>query len=460
MVLGLWRAWSRHGDPAVCRVVIGGKGRRNEPEADRFCMAAMEASRRHHQRIPQLTLRFYDGQDPSLMRKAFDVIGSGCVFPMLYNDDVILPGIQRALGVDADEANSYHPLGCGEYMLACKSPSLLNFGWSAPKSVEAALRGGYDARGQALGPPCPPVGDDDPFDKIQENLRLQVEALTDLAAASHTSNNRVMGKECAFLLAGLLKDDCIRRGRSLLDGGVRYVGGCIMGHGFTNAADALHAIHQVVYRRRKAKLSDVLAALDADFEGYEELLRLVRNQAKYGNDDQEADGQVVELWRMMSEISAKAARKHGLDFLTISSVNPGGYFMGALCGATADGRRAGEPFAIGNAPTAGNDTHGLTALLNSLAKVDAANGGSASNIKLAKSLFSDNRAKLDTIFDVYWKRGGIQASVSVVDQEQLLDAMEHPQRYPHLLVRLGGWTARFVELEKTQQEEIIRRCIY
>ena len=460
LVDGLWRLWAKHGDPAVCRMTIGGRGRRNEANADRFCLAAMEATRRHHGRIPQLSLRLYEGQDPALEHKAFDVIGEGCVFPVLYNDDVIVPGVAKALRVPAEDAAEYQPLGCGEYMIGGKSPSLLNFGWSVPQSFTAALRGGVDETGRRLGPDCPPISDQSPFEQIEENLRAQVEFAADLAARCHAANNGVLGEQCAFLWASLLNDDCLSRGRSLMAGGVRYVGACIMGHGFTNAADALVAIRTLVFERRSVKMSELLTALEADFEGHETLLKQLTDQPKYGNDAPAPDAELVKLWNMMSDACDRAGQRHGLDFLTLSSVNPGGYQMGACCGATADGRRKGSPFAIGNAPTAGNDTRGLTALLNSLSKVDAANGGSVSNVKLAKSLFARNRPKLEALFDVYWKRGGIQASVSVVDQEQLRDAMAHPQRYPHLLVRLGGWTARFVELERDQQEEVIRRSIY
>jgi pyruvate-formate lyase len=459
-ILGLWRAWSKHGDPAVCRLVIGGKGRRNPDNADRFCAAALEATRRHHGRIPQVTLRFHAEQDPALMRRAFDVIGTGSVFPVLYNDDAIIPGVMRAMGLDETEAEAYHPLGCGEYMLGGRSPSLLNFGWSVPKSLESALRGGVDADGRPLGPSCPPIGDESSIEQLEANLREQIAFSAEMAARCHVRSREVLGSQCAYLLASLLTDDCVARGKSMMDGGARHPGACIMGHGFTNAADALHAIRRLIFEERSVRMSELLAALDADFQGHESLRRKLADVPKYGNDDDEADRELVELWRAMTDACMEAARRHGLAFLTVSSVNPGGYHMGALCGATADGRRAGEPFAIGNAPTAGNDTNGLTGLLNSLSKTDAANGGSASNVKLAKGLFDASRAKLDALFDVYWKRGGIQASVSVVDQAELLDAMEHPDRYPHLLVRLGGWTARFIDLERTQQEEVVRRAIY
>jgi pyruvate-formate lyase len=233
-----------------------------------------------------------------------------------------------------------------------------------------------------------------------------------------------------------------------------------MGHGFTNAADGLTAIRRLVFEQRRIAPADLLAALASDFEGAEPMRRQLADQPKFGNDDPDADRELVELWRLLSKAADEAGRRAGLPFLTVSSVNPGGYHMGHQCGATADGRRAGRPFAIGHAPTAGHDRSGLTALLNSLAKVDPANGGAASNIKLAKDLFRAQRAQLETLFRVFWGLGGLQAMVSVVNQADLVDALDHPERHPHLLVRLGGWTVRFVELERAQQEEIIRRSIY
>ncbi|MFP4580228.1 MAG: pyruvate formate lyase family protein [Candidatus Sumerlaeia bacterium] len=460
MTLGLWRMWGKNGDPAVCRMIIGGRGRRNPENADRFCMAAMEASRRHHGRIPQLSLRFHKNQDPALKKKAFDVIGDGCVFPMLFNDDVNVPGIAKIMDLPESAAEYYNPLGCGEYMLAGLSPSLLNFSWSAPKTVEAALRCGKDMAGNDLGPECPPITDDSTYEDLWANMENQADFAANFAGRIHRQNAGILGRECAFLFASILCDDCIERGQSLLNGGVRYVGGCIMGHGFTNAADGLYAIKKLVFENKECTISELMAALDNDFVGFEHIHKRLLEMPKFGNGVAEVDELVDEYWRMLSGKCREAGKRHGLDFLTISSVNPGGYYMGYLCGATADGRKAEQPFAIGNAPTAGMDQKGLTALFNSLSRINAANGGSASNIKLAKSLFHQQRDKLEALFEVYWKRGGIQASVSVVDQEELQDAMEHPEKYPHLLVRLGGWTAKFVELEREQQEEIIRRSVY
>lgn len=458
MVCGLWRMFAQHSDPAVSRVMVGGLGRRNAAAADRFCRVAMEATRRVRQVIPQLTLRFHEDQSPALLTQAFDVLSEGCIFPMLYNDDAIIPGVMRALRVDSRGAESYYPLGCGEYMVGGASPSLLNVGWSVPRSLEAALYGGRNAEGSPIGLSGPSSHPD--FGSVWDALLRQIGYAADVAARCYTHSNAVLGRECSFLLGSLLTADCLARGRGVLGGGARHIGGCVMGHGFTNTADALVAIKQVVFRDRFASLEEVCQALRADFVGFEALRFRLQAAPKYGNDETEADEMLVALWREMSRLTGEAGDRVGLDFLTVSSVNPGGYSLGASCGATADGRLAGEPFAIGNAPTAGADRRGITAMLNSVSKVDPANGGSVTSVKLARELFAVNRPKLEALFRAYWKRGGTQASLTVLNQADLEDAVEHPERYPHLLVRVGGWTSRFIDLDRLVQQEVIRRTLY
>jgi len=458
VVAGLWRMYLKHSDPAVSRAIVGGKGRRNEANADRFALAAMEVTRRLRQVIPQLTLRFHRGQNPSLLSRAYDVIGEGCTYPMLYNDDVNVPATSKSPNVPLSDAERYYPLGCGEYMVGGASPSLLNVGWSVPRSLEAALFGGRGAQGERLGPQTP--RDLPTFESLWNAFMTHVDHGVELGAYICAENLRVQRHDAPFLLASLLVDDCVERGRGVVQGGGRYIGSCIMAHGFSNASDALTAIKRLVYDTKQVTLDTVRAALTANFEGHEPLRKRLAGCPKFGNDDAEADGMLARMWREMSCRADAAGRSIGMRCFTVSSVNPGGYFMGAQCGATADGRRAGEPFAIGNAPTAGADRSGVTAMLNSISRVDPVNGGATTSIKLAKSLFAHNRSKLEMVLDTFWKNGGMQATLTVVDQEDLRDALEHPERYPHLLVRIGGWTARFVEQSREVQQEIIRRTLY
>ncbi|MFO7956356.1 MAG: pyruvate formate lyase family protein [Candidatus Brocadiia bacterium] len=460
LVLALWKKFTNEGNVAVCRVLVGGKGRRNEANADRFALAAIKASSIHQELIPQLTLRFYEGQDPALMEAAYDALATGCVYPLLYNDDAILPGVEEALRVSPEDALNYHPLGCGEYMIAGRSPSELNFVISIGKALDAALRNGVDRDGVQFAIQTGDAREFESFEELLAAFYAQIDWAVRIPARIHVLNNSVLREECSLLLGSLLTDDCLERGRAMMDGGVRYNGACIMGHGFTNAADSLIAIKQLVFEQQAFTMGEIIQALDDDFEGHELLHSRLKACPKFGNDIDEVDDLYGQLWDYANRAVAEAGEEAGLDFLTISSVNPGGYFTGENCGATPDGRRAGQPFAIGHAPTAGNDTRGITALLNSVAKLDPANGGAVTNLKLNPDFFAHSREKVEAVMATFFEQGGLQAMISSVSQQDLEAAMEEPDSYGHLLVRVGGFTCRFVELDRNRQLDILKRTEY
>lgn len=460
LVLALWSKFSNEVNPAVGRVLVGGRGRRNEANADRFALAAIKASAVHRELIPQLTLRFYEGQDPALMEAAYDALATGCVYPLLYNDDAILPGVQEALRVSPEDSLSYHPLGCGEYMIAGRSPSELNFVMSVGKALEAALRNGVDKNGNRFAIQTGDARDFRSFDELLDAFYGQISWAVRIPARIHALNNSVLREECSLLLGSLLTHDCLERGRAMMDGGVRYNGACIMGHGFTNAADSLIAIKQLVFEQQACTMGELIQALDDDFEGHELLRSRLKACPKFGNDIDEVDDLYGQLWDYANRAVAEAGEEAGLDFLTLSSVNPGGYFTGEHCGATPDGRRAGEPLAIGHAPSVGNDTEGITALLSSVAKLDPANGGAVTNLKINPDFFARSRDKLEAAMATFFEQGGLQAMISSVSQKDLEAAMEEPDRYPHLLVRLGGFTCRFVDLDRRRQLDIVKRTEY
>jgi pyruvate-formate lyase len=460
LLLCLWRLINETGDDATCRISIGGKGRHNEANANRFAIAAMEATKRHRRVTPQLMLRIYRGQDPELLKKAYDAINGSCTFPMLYNDDEVMPGVARIFGISEDEALKYHPLGCGEYMIACSSPSLLDCNWNIPKTIEAVLLNGSTFDGIQAGPRTGDIASLDTFEKFYDAFMEHICFGADIVARSYQEIRDLMAKECAFLYGSLLTDDCLKRGRSAFDGGMRYMGACVMGHGFTNAADSLTSIKKLVYKEKHLTLEQLLAALLADFEGHESVRKMLLDIPKFGNNDDEADQMLVHMWQDISQATKEAGKKYGFDFLNVSSVNPGGFGMGFTNGATADGRKKGQAFAVGNSPTAGNDKCGLTALFNTLAKVDPANGGAVTNFKISREFFTEERPKLEALFGAFFAKGGVQATITVVNRDDLEAAMKEPEKYPHVLVRLGGWTSRFIDLEPKIQVDILRRTLY
>ncbi len=443
------------------RIFIGGKGRRNEVNANRFAMAAMEASDQVREVVPQLTLRFHEGQDPALFEKAVDIIGKGTVHPGLYNDDVHIPSVMETYHVSESEAAKYIPQGCGELNLdGCTigSPnSILNL----VHGLELVLHNGYnhvinDQRGLAQGEP----ESFDTFDKLLDAYYKQLDFIYDVLAHRHAIEHEAMAKESGFVLHSILTHDCIGRGETLYNG-TRYKGGIIETFGMTNLADSLYAIRTLVYEDQKYTLRDVVTMLDTNFEGYEQERMEFLRMPKYGNDHHGVDELHREIANKLNFLAYDKAGKYDLDFFLNCNLNPGGAIYGDNTCATADGRLEGVSFALGNCPTAGMDASGMTALLNSMARPVEKHAGCVHNLKLSKDLFSEeNRPKLMMLLKAYFANGGMQLMMTALNKDDLKNAMEKPEEYRELMVRVAGWTGHFVEQESYLQKEIYERTFY
>ncbi|NLJ74451.1 MAG: pyruvate formate-lyase, partial [Firmicutes bacterium] len=148
-------------------------------------------------------------------------------------------------------------------------------------------------------------------------------------------------------------------------------------------------------------------------------------------------------------------------YLVVVINNSANTLMGRWTAASADGRKSRQPMANANNPSGGNDRNGVTAFLNSLVKLDPTiHAGAVQNMKFSKSMFREHRDKLDALLDVYFDNGGAQAMITVVSRQELEEAMREPEKHQNLIVRVGGFSARFVTLDKDVQMEIISRTLY
>jgi len=487
------------------RVYLGGRGRPNEANADRFALVAMEATRTVIEVEPQLTLRFYAGQNPALMEKALQVIGEGRTFPMLYNDNVNIPAVAQAFSLRPEQARlaeQYLPYGCGEYALDHASVGSPNCSLNLLKNLEIVLHNGRDMQtGEVIGrlslTPAPlPQGEGDErratdtalnllpqgeglsplplqgrmegkgafptFDDLWNAYARQLEYFIEKLAERHRLEVDTEAEQAAFLYCSLLYDDCQERGKSLLGGGARYRGGLIETYGMVNAADSLTAIKHLVYDRKLLSLEQLNAALAADFVGYEREHRLMLACPKFGNDQTEADDMLCRVSEHCARYTMQQAERVGLDYFLIVNINN---YMNVLLGrqtiASAEGRRAGKPLANGNTPTASNDTQGVTAMLNSLTKADpSVHAGYTQNMKFSKSLFREQLPKVEALLQTYFENGGTQAMITVVGRGDLEAALRDPDSYRNLIVRVGGFSARFVELAPEVQQDLLMRTLY
>lgn len=463
MLQSLWRLIADRKTVFNGRVFIGGRGRTDEVSADRFALLAMEATRTIVEIEPQLTLRFYQGMNPALMAKALDLLAEGRTFPMLFNDDVNIPAVQCAFGVPFEIAGQYLPYGCGEYCLDHISFGSPNCSLNLLKALEAVLHHGTDVlTGEKIGLDLGSLEDFVTFDDLFAAYKRQVEYSVEALADRHRIEYLVENEAAAFLFVSMLYDDCIARGKSLVGGGVQIKGGIIETYGMVNLADSLTAIKSLVYDRKIMTLHQLVAALDADFTGFEHEFHLMRLVPKYGNDDEAADTMLCTISDHVAAHTRAQADRIGLDYFLIVNINNHmNIGLGAQTGASAEGRRAMAPLANGNTPTAGNDTQGVTAFLNSIVKPDARlHAGYAHNMKFSKSTFRDQRLKVEALLATYFANGGTQAMLTVVGRGEMEAAKLEPEKYRNLIVRVGGFSARFVELSPDIQRDLIARTLY
>lgn len=462
ILCSLWRRMHAYDNQYNNRVIVGGKGRPDEAAADRFALLAIEATRRVRLNQPQLSLRFYEGQNPELWERALDAIGEGCTFPMLYNDDVNIPAVARAFGVEEETAVHYTPYGCGEYVLGHLGENSPNGVINLLKALEVALHGGRDPRtGRPAASGIGPVEELTTFEKLWEAYARVVEESVEALARQQKIEYAVMAEEAPLGFISALTADCVPRGLSAFGGGARYLGGTLETYGNTNAADSLHTIEEVVFRGGQCSLRDLVEALDADFHGYPDLHEACRRVSKYGNDEGTADAMACRVHEHGCRVTAEQAEPAGLDsYLVVIINNWANTVLGRETGASADGRKSGQPMANGNNPSPGLDTSGTTAFLHSLTRLNpAGHAGAVQNMKFSRGWFGEMRPKFDALLRAYFANGGTQAMITVVSRDDLEAAMREPEKWGHLMVRVGGFSIRFVDLPRDAQRELLERTL-
>lgn len=461
LICEFWKVFEKYGGVYDSRVLIGGKGRLNEEEADKFALFAMEATRRRHAVVPVLTLRLSVAQNIALFDKALDLIGEGCIYPTLYNDDAYVEGVMKAMNVPFEDALNYAPLGCGEMTLAHTSVGSPNSTFRFLKALEATLHKGRDGvTGEQIGIDTGDVESFVTYDDLENALCRQIRAALERDIKVHIFNRKIAARETAYVHAALLIDDCLERGCGIHAGGSRYFGANIEGFGQTNTVNSLAVIKKLVYEEKRFTLRQVVDILDRNYEGHEDECRIFMNVPKYGNNDPLPDDIARRLETFINKTADEIGRANGFQYYTVASVNPGGITIGPRVAASADGRFCGEPMALGNSPSPSTDVCGITAMLTSAAGTDAANGGVVTNMNLSRESIVNNREAVKSAFITYFKMGGLQLNVNCFSKGDLEKALKEPEKYRNLIVRVSGFSARFVDLDPITQKHIMERTLY
>ena len=446
------------------RVVLGGKGRKQAQAKDLFCKLAIWALMINRDIEPQFTLRIYQGMDREVYDLAIEAISTGCTYPLLYNDDVNIPSAGKALRVDSQTAEDYVPFGCGEFVISGQSIGTPNVLLNLLKILNISLNGGvdpWDGKDKSGGLTLLPPEKMDTFDDVWKQYAALLDYYVERTARAHRYSYDFMNGRMKFLFTSLLIRDCIARGKAVLDGGAGYLGGTLETYGNINAADSLTAVKYWVFDKKKYTLRQIVDAADKNFEGEELLRRDLLAAPKYGNDDPYADDIAVLLHEYICRKVSDQAKPNGFHSYNVVVINNQvNTEWGRMTSASADGRLNAMYMNNGNNPQGGADKNGPTAMLNSLVKLRTdIHAGSVQNMKFSRSMFAQKRDLVNALLKTYFRKGGGQIMISVVSRGELEDAYQNPEKYPNLLVRVGGFSAKFVNLEKDVQREVISRTL-
>jgi formate C-acetyltransferase len=272
----------------------------------------------------------------------------------------------------------------------------------------------------------------------------------------------VHAKAVPFPFNSALVRDCMERGLDYMSGGARFNFNGTQGVGIANVADSLCAVERLVYRERRVSLPELVEALKKDFEGYDDLKRLIETKLpRYGNDEEEVDAlarRAAEIYcREVEKYVSPRGARYQPGLYPVSANVP----LGKNVAASPDGRRKGTPLADGIAPSHGFDRKGPTAVLQSAARIDQllASNGTQLNQKFSAALLGSDSAK--TKF-AHYLRGFVSLPVqevqfNVVNRETLVEAQNRPEKHRDLVVRVAGYSAFFNDLDRSTQDDIIGR---
>ncbi|KRN27960.1 formate acetyltransferase 2 [Lactobacillus selangorensis] len=401
---------------------------------------------------PNLSVRINEQIPRRFLNKTCETIRLGTGIPMIFNDEVCVPGF-LSKGVSLDDARDYGVVGCVETTIPGKTYGLHDIAlFNLMRVMEISM---YELR------------DDKNLtyaklrQRISDNIDKYVKIVTkgsDIVDLGHREFAPI-----PFLSS--LISDCLDNGKDVTSGGARYNFSGVQGIGEPNLADSLYVIKKAVFENKElsfAKLIDLMESNYAGDDGEKLRQHFINDFHKYGNDDPEVDMECAKFFRHFALELGKYKNIRGGEFnagaYTVSAHIP----LGEDVGATPDGRKAHEQLADGGlSPMVGRDHLGPTAVLKSVSKIDntLAVNGSLLNLKFAPNTLKGDAGirKFADFLMAFTQLKIRHVQFNIQSRETLLDAQKHPENYGSLVVRVAGYSAFFVDLNKQIQDDIIRR---
>lgn len=443
------------GFPTGYTILLGGLTETGRSAVNPLSFLCLDAYQNTQLPQPNLGVRVNELIDRPFLLKTAETIRIGTGIPQIFNDEVVVPAFLNR-GVSLEDARDYSVVGCVELSIPGKTYGLHDIAmFNLLKVMEIVL---LENEGNAN------LSYDDLLEQIRHKICHYVKLM---AQGSNICDIGHRDWAPVPLLSSFISD-CLHNGKDITEGGARYNFSGVQGIGIANLSDSLHALKGIVFDQQRLSFDELIATLKANFatpEGKQIRARLINRFEKYGNDIDVVDNISADLLRFYCKEVETYRNPRGGQFTpgsyTVSAHVP----LGAVVGATPDGRYAGEQLADGGlSPMLGQDTQGPTAVLKSVSKLDnyLLSNGTLLNVKFTPSTLEGQSGlnKLADFLGAFTKLKLQHIQFNVVNAETLRAAQAKPQDYAGLVVRVAGYSAFFVELSKEIQDDIIRRTAH
>ncbi|HGM5491050.1 TPA: formate C-acetyltransferase [Serratia fonticola] len=443
------------GFPTGYTILLGGLTETGRSAVNVLSFLCLDAYQNIRLPQPNLGVRVNEFIDRPFLLKTAETIRLGTGIPQIFNDEVVVPAFLNR-GVSLEDARDYAVVGCVELSIPGRTYGLHDIAmFNLLKVMELTL---LDNEGNT-SLTYPQL-----LEQIREKIRHYVRLM---AEGSNICDIGHRDWAPVPLLSSFI-DDCLQNGKDITEGGARYNFSGVQGIGIANLSDSLYALKGLVFDQQRLSFDQLLATLKANFatpEGEKIRARLINRFDKYGNDIDEVDLISADLLRFYCKEVEQYRNPRGGQFTpgsyTVSAHVP----LGAVVGATPDGRYAGEQLADGGlSPMLGQDAQGPTAVLKSVSKLDnyLLSNGTLLNVKFTPSTLEGQQGlnKLADFLGAFTKLKLQHVQFNVVNAETLKEAQARPQDFAGLVVRVAGYSAFFVELSKEIQDDIIRRTAH
>ncbi len=442
-------------------MIIGGtdeNGRRGDNE---ISMLILQAAINCQTIQPTLSIWYDDSLSEEFLLKAVECVKTGCGFPAWFNLKIYIQHELQKSGLPVPVIRQYAAMGgCTEPTMEGMSYGIVQAGFiNHGKLLELAMYGGKDPRtGLQFTETKVPQNYEELVQAYKSHLEIAIknwQSYWNIVMAAHRQT-------CNLIYSSVLIRNCIERGLSLDDGGaICNEVPTTLSTGMVNVANSLAAVKKLVEDQRLYTIAEVIGACKINFKNNDEMRKKALDAPKWGNNDDYVDEIFVDLFNTYCDFVKNGINYLGKPYdpsmLAISTHTP----FGKVTGATPDGRLAGVSLCDGvTSPFPGTDINGPVATILSAAKVDHTKiRGGLHNMKFHPSALKgiSGSKKLISLIKTYFDYLGFQLQFNVVDTKMLKDAQKNPDKYRDLIVRVAGFSAFFVELSKSIQDQVIER---